>query len=49
MKFEDMINKVICGDCLKVMKDIPDNSIDLVVTDPPYNISNYVNLLTKKY
>ena len=24
------------GDCLEVMKDIPDNSIDLIVTDPPY-------------
>lgn len=24
------------GDCLEIMKDIPDNSIDLVVTDPPY-------------
>ena len=27
------------GDCLEVMKDIPDNSIDLIVTDPPYNVS----------
>ena len=26
------------GDCLEVMKDIPDNSIDLVVTDCPYHI-----------
>ena len=34
MKFENMINKIICGDCLEVMKDIPDNSIDLVLTDP---------------
>jgi len=33
---DDFINKIICGDCLKVMKDIPDNSIDLVLTDPPY-------------
>ena len=24
------------GDCLEVMKDIPDNSISLIVTDPPY-------------
>jgi len=28
------------GDCLDLIKDIPDNSIDLVVTDPPYN-TNY--------
>ncbi len=26
------------GDCLELMKDIPDNSIDLIVTDPPYKI-----------
>lgn len=24
------------GDCLEVLKNIPDNSIDLIVTDPPY-------------
>ena len=34
MKYpDDFINKIICGDCLKIMKDIPDNSIDLIVTD----------------
>ena len=26
------------GDCLEVMKDIPDKSIDLILTDPPYGI-----------
>ena len=26
------------GDCLEVMKDIPDNSVDLIITSPPYNI-----------
>ena len=31
--------KLYQGDCLKVMKDILDNSIDLVITDPPYEIS----------
>jgi DNA modification methylase len=24
------------GDCLELMKDIPDNSVDMVLTDPPY-------------
>ncbi len=33
---ENLINKVICGDCLEVMLGIPDNSVDLIVTDPPY-------------
>ena len=26
------------GDCLELMKKIPDKSIDLVLTDPPYGI-----------
>lgn len=26
------------GDCLDVLKTIPDNSVNLVLTDPPYNI-----------
>ena len=25
-----------CGDCLELMKEMPDKSIDLIVTDPPY-------------
>jgi len=28
---------LICGDCLEVMGFIPDRSIDLIITDPPYN------------
>jgi len=32
------INKIICGDALKILKEIPDNSIDAVVTDPPYGL-----------
>ena len=31
--------KLILGDCLEEMKKIPDQSIDLVLTDPPYGIS----------
>lgn len=39
---EDFINKIICGDCLEVIKDIPDNSIDLIWFSPPYwNLHNY--------
>lgn len=36
MKFEDMINNVVLGDCYEVIKNIPDKSIDLVIIDPPY-------------
>ena len=31
------LNKVHCGDCLELMPRIPDNSIDLTVTSPPYD------------
>ena len=27
-----------CGDCLELMKQLPDKSIDLIVTDPPYDV-----------
>jgi len=30
-----MINKVIKGDCLEVMKEIPDKSIDMILADLP--------------
>ena len=33
------LNKIICWDCLELMKQIPDKSIDLVLTDPPYLVN----------
>ena len=30
--------KIICGDCIEVLKSMPDNSVDSVVSDPPYQI-----------
>ena len=35
---DDFMDKVICQDAREVLPIIPGNSIDLVVTDPPYNI-----------
>ena len=32
-------NTIVVGDCLDVMAAMPDNSVDLVVTDPPYGIN----------
>lgn len=32
-------NKIYCGDCLELMKQMPDKSVDLVFADPPFNIS----------
>lgn len=40
MKFEDMINNVILGDCYKIIKNIPDKSIDCIYIDIPYLIKN---------
>ncbi len=37
MKLEEMVNKVICGDSLEVLKTLPDSFVDCVVTSPPYN------------
>src|SRR3989344_113863 len=40
-------HKIIFGDALKVLKSIPDNSIDLVFADPPYNMSKKNGLAWK--
>jgi len=38
----DFINKVICGDCLEVMREMPDECVDLTITSPPYdNLRDY--------
>jgi DNA modification methylase len=34
----NLLNNVTQGDCLEVMKEIPDKSVNLIVIDPPYNI-----------
>ena len=40
--------KIICGDALEELKNLPDRSIDLIVTDPPYNLSkDYGNNIDK--
>jgi len=33
---EDFIKKIICGDCLEMMRQMPDKCIDMVMTSPPY-------------
>lgn len=34
--------KLFNRDCIAAMKDIEDGSIDLIVTDPPYNLGNFM-------
>lgn len=51
-----MSNKLILGNCYELIKDIPDNSVDLIVTDPPYEfetrgggIAGHINSIREKY
>jgi len=37
---EDFVDKVICGDCLEIMKQLPGACIDLIQADPPYNFEH---------
>lgn len=34
-----MSEVLLRGDCLELMKQIPDKSVDCIITDPPYNVS----------
>lgn len=40
-------NRILHADCLDVLRQLPENSIDLILTDPPYGI-NYQSKTTKK-
>jgi DNA modification methylase len=33
---EKFVNKIICGDCLDILPQIPEKFVDLVIADPPY-------------
>lgn len=43
-KYIDIANShLLQGDCIKVMKSIPDDSIDCIITDPPYNLGLFMH------
>lgn len=50
LKFDEIINKNIIGDTFEALDLIEDNSIDLIIVDPPYNLrKNYHgNVFTEK-
>ena len=35
----DFLNKIICGDCMNLIKYLPDRCVDAVITDPPYGLN----------
>ncbi len=37
------LNKIISGDCLEVLENIPDNSVDVTFADPPFNLKKKYN------
>jgi modification methylase len=39
---------LICGDCLEVLPTIPEGSIDVLLTDPPFNISREDKIVRTK-
>jgi len=39
-KITSFLNKNINGDCIEIMRKMPDESVDLVITSPPYNLKN---------
>ena len=41
--FKNLINRAVQGDCLEVMKGIPDNSVDVTFADPPFNLKKKYN------
>ena len=43
MKNSNLINKIILGDSLEILSIIKDNSIDVVLTDPPYFLDKLDN------
>ena len=32
------LNRILAGDCIEVMNALPENSVDLIFADPPYNL-----------
>jgi DNA modification methylase len=38
LKMQLPVNQIIQGDCIEVMKSLPESSIDLIFADPPYNL-----------
>ena len=39
---EKFLNKIIHGDCIEVMQDIPSDSIDVTFADPPFNLKKEI-------
>lgn len=47
---DNILNKTVIGDTFEVLKAMPSNSVDLIIADPPYNLTKdfHGNLFKKK-
>ena len=43
--YENPNGKLYHGECLEIMKDIPDGSVDMVLCDPPYGMTKWIGTL----
>ncbi|OLS27464.1 MAG: Modification methylase DpnIIB [Candidatus Heimdallarchaeota archaeon LC_2] len=46
------VNRILQGNCVEILNDLPENSVDMIFADPPYNLQIENNLLRpneKKY
>jgi len=46
---KNLVNKIIQGDCLEVMRKIPDDSVDVTFADPPFNLKKKYNSYYDKH
>ena len=45
----DQTNKIFNGDSIEIMREMPDNSVDLIFADPPYNLQLNDNIYRPDY
>lgn len=48
MKIEELVGKITNADCMEVLKSLPSKSIDLILTDPPYEVDSHGGRSTQK-
>jgi site-specific DNA-methyltransferase (adenine-specific) len=45
----ERVIELLQGDCLELMKELPDKSVDMILTDPPYGMEYRSNYRVEKY
>lgn len=45
---KEYIDTILQGDCLDLLKKIPDNSVDMTFADPPFNLKKKIYKLLRQ-